>query len=255
MKTIRRTKIIGVVLIGLTLGRGGASLSADQGGRASPLKITESSEQNVIHEATHLVGGETMKSIDRAEIVSMALIGLLFGLGDVSLAADQGTAAGPGNVVSVEKTRVTAQVKAIDKANRLVTLQTPDGETRTIEVPEEARNFDQIKVGDKVTIDYLQTVAVAIRKAGEPKPPSDRATVEVAPKGEKPSGRIVKTHEMTANVEAVDPAKHTVTLKGPEGNSQTFSVDPQVKLEKINVGDKVDVQYTEALALKVTSPS
>ena len=196
-----------------------------------------------------------MKSIERAEIVSVALIGLLFGLGEVSFAADRGMAAGPGNVVMAEKTTVTAEVKSIDKANRLVTLQTPDGQTRTIEVPEEARNFDQIKVGDKVTIDYLQTVAVAIRKAGAPKPPSERATVEVAPKGEKPSGKIVKTHEMTANVEAVDAAKHTVTLKGPAGNSQTLSVDPRVQLEKINVGDKVDVQYTEALALKVTSPS
>src|SRR3569832_2503606 len=120
MKTIRRTNIIGVVLIGLTLVRGGVSLGADQGGRAAPVNvvisenITESSEQNVIHEATHLVGGETMKSIDRAEIVSVALIGLLFGLGEVSLAADQGMAAGPGNVVKAEKPTVTAEVKSID---------------------------------------------------------------------------------------------------------------------------------------------
>ncbi|TAK09963.1 MAG: hypothetical protein EPO39_01375 [Candidatus Manganitrophaceae bacterium] len=192
-----------------------------------------------------------MKKIKTTSIILIALIGLT--VGGISLAADQGAGAGP--VVMVEKTTVTAQVKAIDKANRLVTLQTPDGQTKTIQVPEEARNFDRIKIGDKVTIDYLQTMAVAIRKAGEPKPPSARATVEVAPKGEKPSGKVVKTHEMTANVEAVDPAQHTVTLKGPEGNSQTFAVDPRVPLEKINVGDKVDVQYTEALALKVTSPS
>ncbi|HZR47854.1 MAG TPA: hypothetical protein VFA47_14180 [Candidatus Manganitrophaceae bacterium] len=195
-----------------------------------------------------------MKNIRRTEII-VALIALLLGLGGLSQAADRGTAAAPGNVVVAEKTTVTAEVKSIDKANRLVTLQAPDGQTRTIQVPEEARNFDQIKVGDKVTIDYLQTVAVSVRKAGEPKPPSARATVEVAPKGEKPSGKVVKTHEITANVEAVDPAKHTVKLKGPEGNSQTFSVDPQVQLDKINVGDKVDVQYTEAIALKVTSPS
>lgn len=194
-----------------------------------------------------------MKKIKTTSIILIALIGLT--LGGISRAADRGMAAGPGNVVMAEKTTVTATVKAIDKANRLVTLQTPDGRTETIQVPEEARNFDRIKIGDKVTIDYLQTVAVAIRKAGEPKPPSTRATVEVAPKGEKPSGKVVKTHEMTATVEAVDPAKHTVTLKGPEGNSQTIAVDPQVQLEKINVGDKVDIQYTEATALKVTSPS
>lgn len=200
-----------------------------------------------------------MKTVKRISIFSMTLLGWTLLFGGISLAADQAEqgdkGAAPGNVVMVEKTTVTAEVKAIDKSARLVTLQTPDGETRIIQVPEEARNFDQIKVGDQVTIDYLQTVAVDIRKAGEPRPPSASASVEVAPKGEKPSGRMVRTREMTANVEAVDPAKHTVTLKGPEGNKQTLAVDPRVDLGKINVGDKVDVQLTEALALKVTSPS
>ncbi len=200
-----------------------------------------------------------MKTVKRTSIFSMTLLGWTLLFGGISLAAGQAEegdkGAAPGNAVMVEKTTVTAEVKAIDKSARLVTLQTPGGETRIIQVPEEARNFDQIKVGDKVTIDYLQTVAVSIRKAGEPKPPSARATVEVAPKGEKPSGKVVKTHEMTANVEAVDPAQHTVTLKGPEGNTETLSVDPRVDLGKINVGDKVDVQFTEALALNVTSPS
>ncbi|MCG3117150.1 MAG: copper-binding protein [Candidatus Manganitrophus sp. SA1] len=200
-----------------------------------------------------------MKTAEKRSIYSMILIGLTLLFVGISLAADQAgegdKGAAPGNVVVAEKTTVTATVKAIDKAARLVTLQTPDGQTKTIQVPEEARNLDQVKVGDKVTIDYLQTVAVNIRKAGEPKPPSERAMVEVAPKGEKPSGRMVTTREMTANVEAVDPDKHTVTLKGPEGNTETLSVDPRVDLGKINVGDKVDVQFTEAVALNVTSPS
>ncbi|MDC4203219.1 MAG: copper-binding protein [Candidatus Manganitrophus sp.] len=201
-----------------------------------------------------------MKTIKRISILSMVLLGLTLLFSGISLAsneegADDMGSAGSKNVVRAEKTTITAEVKGIDKANRLVTLQTPDGQTKTIQVPEEARNFDQIKVGDKVTMDYLQAVAVDIRKAGEMKPPSQKETVEVAPKGEKPSGKMVKTTQITANVEAIDPSKHTVTLKGPQGNSMTFEVDPEVKLDKIKVGDKVDVQYTEALAIKVTSPS
>lgn len=196
-----------------------------------------------------------MKRLKTINTIWVALIGLALGLGGVSLAADQGAGVGSGNVVRAEKTTVTAEVKGIDRAARLVTLQTPDGQTKTIQVPEEARNFDQIKVGDKVTMDYLQAVAVDIRKAGEMKPPTEKTTVEVAPKGEKPSGKMVKTTQMTANVEAIDPSKHMVTLKGPQGNSVTLEVDPQVKLDKIKVGDKVDVQYTEALAINVTSPS
>jgi Cu/Ag efflux protein CusF len=201
----------------------------------------------------------TFMTIHRRSLTVLGLLALLFaGTSSAGArAAEEMDAAGTGDkdVVIAEKTTVTAEVKSIDKAKREVTLQAPDGQIRVIKVPEEARNFDQIQVGDKVTIDYLQAVAVDIKPAGTAKPPSEKAAIEVAPKGEKPSGKMVRTIDLTAKVEAIDPAKRTVTLKGPEGNAQTFTVDPKVELEKIKVGDQVDIRYTEALALKVTPPS
>lgn len=200
-----------------------------------------------------------MKTINRISIFSMVLLGLTLLFGGISLASDEAgeddMGAGKRDVVMAERTTVTAEVKGIDKAARQVTLQTPDGQTQTINVPPEAKNFDQIKIGDKVTMDYMRAVAVDIRPTGASKPPTEKAMVEVAPKGEKPSGTMVRTIDLTAKVEAINPAEHTVTLKGPEGNSRTLDVDPKINLEKIKVGDQVDVRFTEALAIKVTSPS
>lgn len=201
-----------------------------------------------------------MKRIKPIKILSVALIGWVFGfvsLGEgISTAADQGGAAGPKDVVVAESATITATVKAIDKQQRRVTLQTPDGQTAIVNVPPEVKNFDQIKVGDQVRVNYLESVALDIRKSGSPKPPVQRQTREVTPKGGKPSGVVTNTIELTAQVVAVNPGQHTVTLKGPEGNTRTLQVDPQVTgLNDIKPGDQVDVRYTEAVAVDVAKPS
>jgi len=60
------------------------------------------------------------------------------------------------------------------------------------------------------------------------------------------------TVEISASVEAIDKAKRTVTLKGPEGRSETITAGPEVKnFDQIKVGDMVVVRYIEALSLEL----
>ena len=56
---------------------------------------------------------------------------------------------------------------------------------------------------------------------------------------------------ITATISAFDPARGTVTLTGPQGRSQTFKVHRPAELEKLRVGDLVDITYSEALAVGV----
>ena len=155
----------------------------------------------------------------------------------------------PG-VVYAERTRVTATVKAIDKSQRTVTLERPDGRTVTLRVPPAARNFDQVKVGDTVRAEYLDAVALFVRKSGGPPQVGEKTAVAVAPEGEKPAGMMVETVELTARVEAIDLAARTVTLRGPEGNVRVVTVDESVeRLDAVKPGDEVVVRHTQALAL------
>ena len=55
----------------------------------------------------------------------------------------------------------------------------------------------------------------------------------------------------TATIEAIDLAKGTVTLKGPQGNSQTIKARNPENLKKAKVGDLLDITYTETVAIKV----
>jgi hypothetical protein len=169
-------------------------------------------------------------------------------------AAAKEAAGRPGAVLAGTAT-VTATIDAIDAATRKVTLKYPDGTMHTITCGPEVRNFDQMKVGDVVKTTYAQSVAIWVRKATEKPAAAEVQTVKVAPKGAMPHATITKTTEITATVEGIDYKKRTVTLKGPEGNVNTYPVDKRVKrLNEVKVGDEVVLRVTEAFAIKVERP-
>jgi hypothetical protein len=76
-----------------------------------------------------------------------------------------------------------------------------------------------------------------------------------APGGQLPGVMVVDTVKITATVEAVDYAKRTVTLKGPEGNTVTLKVDKSAKdFKNVKKGDQVVARFTEAVAISVQKP-
>jgi len=65
-------------------------------------------------------------------------------------------------------------------------------------------------------------------------------------------GTVTNVAKITASVEAIDAAKRTVTLKGPEGKVVTITAGPEVKnFDQIKVGDFLVVLYVEALTLEL----
>jgi hypothetical protein len=160
----------------------------------------------------------------------------------------------PGAVVA-DVVTLEATVESIDYQKRTVTLKGPEGTTKTLTVGKEVKNFDQIKKGDKVKADFLEEVALFIRKPTESPVGVESGVVGVAPKGKMPGMFNVNTVEITANVESIDYKKRTVTLRGPEGNLTTFKVDKRVKrFKEVKKGDQVVLRYTEAYAINVTRP-
>jgi hypothetical protein len=160
-------------------------------------------------------------------------------------------ATAPGKGAVANTLEITATVQSVDKAKRAVTLKGPEGNTRTITVGPEVKNFDQIKVGDQVAVRYLEALSVELKKGGGA--PVGRTVSEVAgtaKAGEKPGIGGASKVTVIADVIAVDAAKQIVTLKGPERTVDVKVHDPdQFKLVK--VGDQVEATYTEALVVSV----
>jgi len=75
-----------------------------------------------------------------------------------------GIAVAPGKAAGAAVVKVSATVEAVDPATRSVTLKGPKGDLHTIVAGDEVRNFDQIKVGDKVTVKYLESLTIELKR-------------------------------------------------------------------------------------------
>jgi ribosomal protein S17 len=58
----------------------------------------------------------------------------------------------------------------------------------------------------------------------------------------------------TVTVEDISPKKTYVTVRGQDGKSTDVKVQDPKNLEKIKVGDKIEITYTQALAISLDKP-
>jgi hypothetical protein len=145
---------------------------------------------------------------------------------------------------------VTATVQALDQASRIVTLKGPKGLV-SFTVDEAVKNLSQVSVGDEVVVNYHESLLLRVLKPEETAVNTAAAGVATAKPGEMPAGVGAKEVTVTVTIEGIDKAAGTVTFKGPAGNSNTVRAADPKNLEKIAVGDRVAITYTQAVAISV----
>ncbi len=150
----------------------------------------------------------------------------------------------------------TARVVSIDHTDRTVRLRGPRGRTFTVAVSPEVKNFDQVRAGDNVTLQYYESIAFTLSKPGA-SPPADSATagVSTAEPGALPGGLVARRITVTGLVTGIDMDAHTLSLVDPKGGGvQTIHVtDPQRQqdMQTVKVGDTITATITQALAVSV----
>jgi hypothetical protein len=158
----------------------------------------------------------------------------------------------PGRATAARSVQVSAQVIALDKTTRTVTLKGPRGNAVDVVASDEVRNFDQIKVGDFVVVRYAQALTLELRKTkGAVGDVNVREGAVRARPGEQPGAVGARQVTAIATVTGVDKKKSTITLKGPRGNEVVLDVQNPDQFKVVKKGDQVEVTYTEALALSV----
>lgn len=147
---------------------------------------------------------------------------------------------------------MTATIQAIDHAARLVTLSSAEAGLQTIGVGPEVERFGELKVGDKITFRYYESVAYAVRKAGEAAtaPPVGQPTVTRGT-GPRPAATISQQKQATVTVQAVDLSVPSVTVLTADGRLVSFKVEDKARLKGIGPGDRVEITYTEAVMISV----
>ena len=157
----------------------------------------------------------------------------------------------PGKASIASTVEASATVVGIDKGTRTITLKGPE---RTFEVVagDEVRNFDQIKVGDRVTAKYVEALTLELKKTKAPLDVKGAAVVTRAAPGARPGAAAGREITFLADVVNVDPAKSIISLKGPSGNIVDLKVQNPDHFKVVKKGDQVEAVYTQAVAVAVT---
>ncbi len=157
----------------------------------------------------------------------------------------------PGKAGIAQTVKITATITAIDKATRDVTLKGPQGNEVVVTAGPEVKNFDQMKVGDHVDVQYVEALTLELKKGGGMVVARTEQKGAVGAKpGEKPAGAVGRQLTIVADVVGVDPARQVVTLKGPQRTVDLKIADPE-QFKRIAKGDQVEATYTQALAIAV----
>ena len=160
-------------------------------------------------------------------------------------------ATAPGKAVIAETIKISATITAIDKATRDVTLKGPQGNELTVTAGPDVKNFDQLKVGDQVALQYVEALSLELKKGGgKPVAKTEKTDAVAAKKGETPGGAAGRQVTVVADVVALDPAKQIVTLKGPKQTVNLKVPDP-AQFKNIAKGDQVEATFTQAMAVAV----
>jgi len=190
--------------------------------------------------------------------IAFAISTILIGAAPLAARAQTTTAdvtAAPGKIGVSETVKMTATVVLIDMGTRDLVLIDSQGKMHKVNVSDQVRNLDQVKVGDKVTAEYTEAISLKLKKRGtaDVSPASAEAAAIRSPKGMKPGGAVGRKVTAFATVVAVNPQKQFVTLRGPMGNEYDVQVLDPALLKAVTKGDEVEVIYTEAVAISVQS--
>ena len=188
----------------------------------------------------------------RLSIAAACVAGVL-GLAPLALAQAPAKQAAPANkgeavLAAVE---VTATVTKIDQATRAVTLKADSGEEYSFVAGSAVKNLAQVHQGDVVKVAYTEALAYEVKKGGKAVAASGTIAGGAAAVGAKPKAAVGGQITATVLIVAIDQHIPSVTVKAASGETRTIKVMRPEKLQGVNVGDTVEITYTEAVAVKV----
>ena len=157
----------------------------------------------------------------------------------------------PG-VSEVIEASATLEVVEINYDQRWVKLKDENGDIEQLDVGSDVRNFDQVKVGDTVNIDYAEAIQIQVFNPDEVESGTySDAAFGRTEEGQKPGLVAIENVTLIAAISAIDLENKTVTLQDKEGNTKTLTPRNPENLNKVKVGDKVMFSYTKAMSISV----
>src|SRR5262245_10542152 len=147
---------------------------------------------------------------------------------------------------------VTATVESIERGSREVTVKKTDGKYETFYVSPEIKRFDTLKVGDKVSARYYETLVLQLKAPGDKA--VDTTSAAVTRTEGKPSGTAAVQQTITATITEIDPNVPSITFSGRRCWTYCSRLEDKNALWKVKVGDRVDITWTSGVLVALDPP-
>lgn len=165
-----------------------------------------------------------------------------------------GGAEAPSCINCSSITKTTTTVQKINKKTRLITFRNESGKMSEFQAPIEVRNFDQIKVGDTVTVIITTDTDIQVTKGAlEEKSRTVTESLSKARLGSKPGVKLKKITVDQAKISDIDYQTRSLTLESMHGSLTITPQNPD-HFRILRVGDIVDAISTKTVEINVTSP-
>ena len=163
-------------------------------------------------------------------------------------------ACGPVDVAErTETVSRTLTVRDIDRETRQLTVA-GGGERFTLRASEDVRNFDQIAVGDKVNIEFIESIALEMAAPADTGEAIALGGAAIAAEGQKPAAAVGGVVSGVVQFLSYDRSRQTVVFRTLSGDVFTTKVAPEMRnfAASREPGDRVVVTYSTGLAVSVT---
>ena len=155
-----------------------------------------------------------------------------------------------GEPAASEATTASFSVERVDRSNRSMVVQGPDGSRMTVRVAPTVEGFDKLQKGDQVELDYYASTVLSFGPTNGP----GAQPQETATRANAPAHGAVRAppNTTTARETTVDNNGGALQITTPDGQPQTLLVrDPagRRELRSLSPGDTVVVTYVEPLAV------
>ena len=154
--------------------------------------------------------------------------------------------------VIVEASTMTAKVTDLDRQARTVQLTDDEGKARTVKVPDYITNFNQMRIGDTVTMEVNQDISVEVQPGpGDTQNIATESHASASP-GQKPAGMLSTEGRLKTRIDAIDYDKRTVTFKNRKGVLTTYKFGKDAKrFDEVRRGDMLVIDYKQTIAVSV----
>lgn len=167
----------------------------------------------------------------------------------VGLLAQVIPAAGQAPKVVTRESTLTATVDRIDRMSRVVTFRADAGHTiQSVYVDPEVKEFDNVRVGDVVTVRYVESAIVQVLRPNA-KPSMERDTTKEARQAGE--DQVIAQSKAVVTIDRIDTQALLVSYRRQDGTRVVSAVVDKALLTGLRPGDRVEITATRERAVEI----